>query len=714
MKDLVGRSLGRYQITALVGRGGMATVYKARHPGLDRVVAVKVLHPNLAIDPAFVGRFRREARAVAALRHPNIVRVFDFDSQDSIYFIVMEFIDGPTLASLLKRRFKKNQPLSPQETLRLFSPLCSAIQYAHEQGMVHRDIKPSNIILTRQHEPILTDFGIAKIVGATSYTIPGVVVGSAHYMSPEQAEGLPGDHRSDIYSLGIVLFETLTGTVPFQGETPASILMKHVASPLPSARSLNPDLPPAIDAILDRTLAKDPNSRFQQGNELVLALQEALGLAEQAAAAGAGGIEAPTVKIPREAPTPPPLEEPTRVAEPTAVTEPSLPIPPGVLRRRAKAKLPMQALVGGIVLVGIIAAVVGFLVLGGSGGSSQPPASATALTATAERALALIAEGDSLVQAGKLQDALTKYQEALQSDPNNDVARTQLGIVYFLLAGMEDMAEQQLEMALQTNPSNVKALSFLCITRSDLAHSRRTNDFGPAEEACRKALEIEPENPEALAFLGEVYAAQGRKDEGLTETQRAVGLAPKNPYVLASVGYVHALRDEWSAAVPYYQQAVTVQPNFAYLHLLLAEALRHTQQWDEALSYARIALDLGQGYDARAYTSMGHTMWQRGDSDGAITNFQQAVALDNTEDYAYWGWGALLYERDDYQGALPHLERAAALVPNSAGYQTWVGACYMALERYQEARTALERALQLDPEREDARDLLDELTAMGY
>jgi serine/threonine-protein kinase len=237
VEDLVGRTLGRYEVTALVGRGGMATVYKARHPGLNRNVAVKVLHRHLAVDSAFVGRFRREARAVAALRHPNIVRVYDFDSEGDIYFIVMEFIDGPTLASFLKRLFKQGRHLSPQEILRLFSPMCSAIHYAHEQGMVHRDIKPSNIILTRQHEPILTDYGIARIAGATAYTIPGVVIGSAHYMSPEQAEGLPGDNRSDIYSLGIVLFEALTGSVPFQGETPASVLMKQVSSAPPPALS---------------------------------------------------------------------------------------------------------------------------------------------------------------------------------------------------------------------------------------------------------------------------------------------------------------------------------------------------------------------------------------------------------------------------------------------------------------------------------------------
>ena len=733
MEELVGRTLGRYEVTALVGRGGMATVYKARHPGLNRNVAVKVLHRHLAVDSAFVGRFRREARAVAALRHPNIVRVYDFDNEGDIYFIVMEFIDGPTLASFLKRLFKQGRHLSAQDTLHLFSPLCSAIHYAHQQGMVHRDIKPSNIILTRQHEPILTDYGIAKIAGATAYTIPGVVIGSAHYMSPEQAEGLAGDNRSDIYSLGIVLFEALTGSVPFQGETPASVLMKQVSSPPPPACSLNPDLPPALEAVLNKALAKDPNDRYQQGSDLALALQEVFGqaaAAESAAAEAAVGDE-PTVRISRDitppppstpppplSPPPPSAPEATRVVEPTAVVaepESDLTIPPAPSRPASKG-LPAQVLIPALVLVAVAVAVGGFLLLGGGGGGSSPPVvtgSTTATTPTANAA-ALIADGDSLVQQGKLRDAVPKYQEALLADPKSDIARTQLGITYYLLPNLEELAQQQLEKAVEANPNNAKAYAFLCITLSDLASSRGTKDFGPADQACQKALQIDAQNAQAQAFQGEVWAAEGRDGEGLAAAQRAQQLAPNDPYVLTSLGYVHALRGEWGDAVTNYRAAIAVQGKFAYMHLLLAEALRETQQWDEALSTARAVLDFDQGYEARAHTSMGHTLWGQGNSDAAIGEFSQAVTLDESEDYAHWGWGGVLYEKEDYQGALPHLERAAALAPNNAGYQAWLGGCYMAVERYEEARTALEKAQQLDPDREDVRSLLDDLTAMGH
>ncbi|HJX62050.1 MAG TPA: tetratricopeptide repeat protein [Dehalococcoidia bacterium] len=748
MEELIGRTLGRYEVTALVGRGGMATVYKARHPGLNRNVAVKVLHRHLAVDPAFVGRFRREARAVAALRHPNIVRVYDFDSEGDLYFIVMEFIDGPTFASFLKRLFKQGRHLSAAEILRLFSPLCSAIHYAHEQGMVHRDIKPSNVILTRKHEPILTDYGIARIAGATAYTIPGVVIGSAHYMSPEQAEGLPGDNRSDIYSLGIVLFEALTGAVPFQGETPASVLMKQVASAPPPALSLNPDLPPAIEAVLNKALAKDPNDRYQQGSDLALALQEVFGpvAAEPAAASTAEppALEDATLQVTRQMTPPPPstgeaarqmtppppsvtppppsapegapVFEPPSVTEPTLVTGIDLTIPPAPVRR-SPSKFPRQLLIAGGVAAAIAVVVGGFLLLGGGGGSSQPPGSTASATrvGTVNPAPALMAEGDSLAQQGKLEEAVAKYQEALLSDPNSDIGRTQLGIAYYLLPELDELAQDELEKALEANPTNVRALAFLCVVRSDLAQSQYSKDFSLAEHVCNRALELDPQNAQAHAFLGEVYAAQDRNDEGLAEATRGLELAPNDYYVLTSLGYVRALRGEWSEAASNYRAAIELQPNFGFMHLLLAEALRETQQYDEALASARKALDVQQGYDARAHTNMGHTLWDKGDTDAAIGEFSQAVNLDEADDYAHWGWGAVLYDvKADYQGALPHLERAAALAPNNAGYQAWLGACYMAVERYPEARTALERSLQLDPEREDARSLLDDLTAMGY
>jgi serine/threonine protein kinase len=312
VESLVGRTLGKYELTALIGGGGMATVYKGRHPGLDQQVAVKILHPFLSTDASFVDRFRREAHAVATLRHPNIVRVLDSDHEDHLYYMVMEYIGGPTLSAVLAGR-RAGGGLSLPEIGRIFPPLCSAIDYAAGRGMVHRDIKPANIIMSDDGEPILTDYGIAKIVGSTSLTSPGTVVGSAHYMSPEQAQGQECDVRSDLYSLGIVLFECLAGVVPFDGDTTVTVLVKHISAPVPSIRDLRPNLPPALEPMLARALAKLPRDRYEMGaifaEELLVALNPSKAVpavTELVASAAPLPTPPPPPATPPSTPSPPP------------------------------------------------------------------------------------------------------------------------------------------------------------------------------------------------------------------------------------------------------------------------------------------------------------------------------------------------------------------------------------------------------------------------
>ena len=294
--DFIGRTLGRYKITALVGRGGMATVYKATHPGLEQTVAVKVLHSHMATDADLLGRFQQEARAVAALRHPSIVRVVDFDCIDDVYFMVMEYVDGDTMSSYLRTMSARGQRMSPAEVLQVFEPLCSAVDYAHGLGMVHRDIKPSNVLLTTQGEPILTDYGIAKMIGVSQHTATGTVMGSAYYMSPEQAQGIAVDGRSDIYSMGVMLFEVLAGHVPYEGDTLATVLVKHITAPVPAVCALNQDLPPVLDGLMRVALAKDPSERFQTGKALAVALRQGLGPAT--AGEGAAPVAGTVVERP--------------------------------------------------------------------------------------------------------------------------------------------------------------------------------------------------------------------------------------------------------------------------------------------------------------------------------------------------------------------------------------------------------------------------------
>ena len=255
----------RYELNHLIARGGMAEVYRAHDRLLDRPVALKVLFPELSVDRSFVDRFKREARAAANLSHPNIVPVFDWGEDGGTYFIVMEFIDGRPLSAILKSQGK----ISPAQTAEIGAPVAAALGYAHKHNVVHRDVKPGNVLITGEGQVKVTDFGIARALNTEeSLTQTGAVMGTATYFSPEQAEGVGVDARSDIYSLGVVMYEMVTGRPPFLGDTPVAVASKHVRDHAPAPRQLDPTIPPSFEAIIVKCMAKDPALRYQTAEDL--------------------------------------------------------------------------------------------------------------------------------------------------------------------------------------------------------------------------------------------------------------------------------------------------------------------------------------------------------------------------------------------------------------------------------------------------------------
>jgi serine/threonine protein kinase len=273
--NLVGQILGgRYQIQSLIGQGGMASVYKAYDPNLRRAVAIKVIHPHLSNNPEFFRRFEEEATAVAHLRHPNIVQMYDFNHDGDQYYMVMEFVMGETLQTRLKRLNASKRQLNIKDSIAFTAEICDAAFYAHQRGMIHRDIKPANIMLDVNGKAILMDFGIARIVGASQHTATGAVLGTAMYMSPEQIQGLQTDARADIYSIGITLFEMLSGKPPFEADSAMTLMMMHLNDPVPDLRELQPNTPPELIEITNKALAKNRDERYQSANEMANALRK--------------------------------------------------------------------------------------------------------------------------------------------------------------------------------------------------------------------------------------------------------------------------------------------------------------------------------------------------------------------------------------------------------------------------------------------------------
>ncbi len=276
--ELIGTTLGSYLILASVGQGGMARVYKAYQENLDREVAIKVLPPWYAADSSFVERFNLEARLVARLSHPNIVTVHDASEQNGHLYIVMQLVSGGTLKQRLDQLHLQGKAMETLEVVQVFSQLADALSYAHEQGIIHRDIKPVNVLLDRSGRPILSDFGIAKVLAGTKegLTRPGAGVGTPEYMSPEQCQGGAVDGRADIYALGVMLFEAMTGYTPFRGDNYPALAHSHIYEPPPRPSSLHLGINPIIEQVILTALMKKPEQRYQKASDMADALKQVL------------------------------------------------------------------------------------------------------------------------------------------------------------------------------------------------------------------------------------------------------------------------------------------------------------------------------------------------------------------------------------------------------------------------------------------------------
>ena len=336
-----GQMLGPYRIISQIGRGGMANVYKAYQPSVDRDVAIKVLPRQLAESKEFATRFHQEARIIAKLEHPHILPVFDYGESDGVAYFVMRYLDTGTL----KDKMEAGRPLPLKDIDRIFTQLADALSYAHMHGIIHRDLKPANALIDSHGNIFLTDFGIARLLESAypRLTQTDAIMGTPAYISPEQAQGQDVDQRSDIYSLGIILYEMVTGGVPFVADTPLAVLFKHISDPLPLPSKVKPDISPSIEKVILKALAKNPKDRFSSAEEFVTAWKRAL-------------EETETV---RQAPET--TSTPTRYTVPPNQAQPK---PAPVKQAASKSGIPAGWIVGCLAGACLLFSVAGVAVLG--------------------------------------------------------------------------------------------------------------------------------------------------------------------------------------------------------------------------------------------------------------------------------------------------------------------------------------------------------------
>ncbi|TAK14486.1 MAG: tetratricopeptide repeat protein [Anaerolineae bacterium] len=749
MQELIGKTLGGYQIIEQIGKGGMASIFKAYQPSLDREVAIKIMPPYFAQqDESFTTRFKREARAIAKLRHPNILVVMDFGEEGEYAYIVMEYIAAGTLKEQMEQG-----PMTLRQISTLVGQIAGALDYAHTEGVVHRDIKPSNILMSKKDWALLTDFGLARMVGGSMLTQSGMTVGTPAYMSPEQGSGDPVDHRTDIYSLGVMLYEMVTGEVPYTAETPMAIVVKHIVDPLPMPRAKRPDLPEEVQRIILKALAKKPTDRYQRAGEIAEALNAALADHGDWSAANRPTVVSPAATMAIGA-TPPPAEGATAVMSRDAAMAAVLgdPIPPVSTRAAqmaavtpaapatpAPAKKPNRTplfVLGGL---GILALLV-VAALGGRGILRTLRANREAAAQPTEASLGQspfatadpnqppqdqpidvqpgvvplppppeltdhadpMATGNELLAQGDLEGAAAAFYQAMH----------QLPATYSEVYRIADEAYQNGD---PTTAARLLEVALITQVRPNLDHleylGNAYEESGQIERAYDIWLffvQIRPADIWRIYSLIGVAEESGQLERALADLGR---LHEQNPNVTIyplGMGIVQYIQGRYEESVALFESAIRIDPGEWDAYVEIADplySLGRIEEADASLNYiAQLGADDADVQDWIAYEFLG---WDR--YEQAIPLFERSIELDPTSAWTYIGLGDALSESgiDPVRGQEAYLTAHAVASEQSdlwASLSAGWGLYY--LGNCDEAINVWNDILAVDPEFVDAIDAL--------
>lgn len=700
--SLVGQTIGRFEILSELGRGGMAVVYKARQTDLDRIVALKILPPSLTSDQSYIARFRQEARSAARLEHPHIMPIYEVGEVAGYHYIAMKFIQGRTLKQLLEQE----GALPVTRAAQILAQVGEALDYAHRQGIIHRDIKPSNVMITDDGWIYLTDFGLARGVGSSAggLTMAGTVMGTPEYMSPEQAQGLPNvGPATDIYALGVMLYELLTGAFPFKAETPMAMLAARlVHAPIPP-RDVRGDLPPAVEDVIMRALARKPEARFASAAEMVAALRQAVGMSENelsrpltpqrgmpAAARGApnwpssaqAGTPPPAYGTPPPSPpaygaTPPPVY----VQAPAApVAQPYSAAPTVPANPLNAPTAPAQATRKGAP-VGIIAGVIVVLLLIGGGIAAFVFSRPTEPEVVTSKAGQLIADGDAaLARPGGLADAISAYRSAIAADANNMTAHARLAGALLAQGNWEDAIAATEPLLASSNPQ-AQALGhsisgYVYFQLGDIVKARTAgNDAIATDDALAlghalyaATLATNAADSRDNSLMDEAFTAIGNAEDRL-DAADPLNHSFAKALIGGAFGQDFRLRDDPNVleqAITSLEAAIDSYPALAFFHYELG-AIYLAANNDTASARAEFngALELNPNFSP-AQAGLGWVAYLDGNASEARQAFDKALQLNPTESLALLGLGRLAFDDNQWDEAIDYFQQAIDSNPHSA------------------------------------------------
>ena len=741
--NLLGRTIGRFEILSELGRGGMAVVYRARQSAPNRIVALKVLPPELSYDGSYIARFRQEADSAAALEHPHIVPIYAVDETDGLHYIAMKFVQGDTLKEVAQRE----GAMSVARAAELLSQVAEALDYAHSQGVIHRDIKPSNIMLTESGWVYLTDFGLARGTGGSAgLTMAGTVMGTPEYMSPEQAQGLATiGTATDIYALGVVLYELLTGRFPFSADTPMAMLAARLLEQPRPPRDHRPELPLAVEDVVMRALARKPEARFPSAGALVQALR----------AAGNANPGAPTLRPPYEqppmiAPSPPagvaPISSPRATPSPYVIPQgpspvavpspqrlatplpPAMPLygqaplpvppslPPAAPAPARKGRMGRGVLMGGMALIVVATlACVGLYAFGRISARRE-------LEAQQQARAALVAQGDAALIKADFDGTERAIAQLLKLDANNAAALTGRAMLRDLQGNYPD-AIAQARTAIKAGGGGTTEAVAQAVLADSMANAGK---YDEALAAARAAQKLDAEL--GLAYAAEANAlahqASDRSESDLADKALAIldtardklGNDAPLPKALANslIGDtllaahdVSADDDKLDSADEAYKSALDIssQPLF---HVGAGYAELARKKYAAARDAFNAALDGHDDY-ALAHVGLGWADFADPDAtfDQALATFDKALDLDGGNAWAHYAKGRALFAQSKYEDARAAFEEADKLLPDNAEIITWLGRVHQRYafasddtavrkDAYAQADSLLRRAIELN------------------